>query len=48
MLKESLDIILALGAVVAGLAVALTCGVGLLVWLAGGKTGQHRDEEAVP
>ncbi len=45
--KEFLDIILAVSAVVAALAIAATCAVGLVVWLAGGKLDQRKDEKAL-
>lgn len=43
---EILDFILAAGAVISALAIALMCGVGLVVWLAGGRLAQRKDEKA--
>ena len=43
---EFLQIILAIGALGAALAVAVVCGVGLIVWLAGGKLGQGKNRKA--
>ena len=42
-----IHVILALGTLVATLAVAAVCGVGLVVWLAGGKLEQGKDRKAV-
>lgn len=47
MTKEIIDIILATGALLAALAVAVVCGVGLVVWLAGGKLDHGKDRKAV-
>ena len=44
---DSLNVILALGAVLAALAVAVVGGVGLVVWLAGGKLEQGKDRKPV-
>ena len=46
MTKEIIDIILAAGALLAALAVAVVCGVGLVVWLAGGKPDHGKDRKA--
>lgn len=35
---SKIDLILTIGGVLASLAVAVVCGLGLVVWLAGGKT----------
>jgi len=35
--KAIMDILLTAGAVLAGLAIGLTCLIGLVVWLAGGR-----------
>ena len=43
--SETLDIILAAAAIVAALAVAAICALGLVVWLAGGKLDQHKDQK---
>ena len=45
--KEFLDIILAVGALVAALAVAVMCGNGLVVWLADGELGRRPDAKVV-
>ena len=37
--------LLAAAAIVAALSVAAICVVGLIVWLAGGKMAQRKDEE---
>ena len=42
-----LNIILMLGTVIAAAAVSFICLVGLVVWLAGGKSSQSRDEKTV-
>ena len=42
-----LDIILAAAAVMAALAVAAICFLGLVVWLAGGKLVQRKDQRTV-
>jgi nitrate reductase NapE component len=43
--NEFLDIVLAAGALMAALAVAVMCGVGLVVWLAGGKVDRRKDQK---
>ena len=43
---DILEIILAAGVLLAALAVAAMCGVGLVVWLAGGKLDQGKDRKA--
>ena len=40
---DLLNIILMLGAILAGSAVGLICVVGLIVWLAGGRLHQRKD-----
>ena len=42
---EILDIILAAAAIVAAMAVAGICVLGLVVWLAGGKIDQRKDQK---
>jgi len=46
MTREILDLILALGAVVAGLCVAGICTIGFVVWLAGGRQHDEREKTA--
>jgi hypothetical protein len=41
----TLDIILAVATVVAALAVAAICALGLVVWLAGGKLDRRKDQK---
>ena len=43
---ELLNIILMLGTVLAASAISLICAVGLIVWLAGGKTDRREDEKS--
>jgi len=40
---DPLNILLMLGAILAATAVSALCAVGLIVWLAGGKTGRWKD-----
>jgi nitrate reductase NapE component len=42
---EILDTILATAAILAALAVAAICALGLIVWLAGGKLDQRKDQK---
>ncbi len=44
---DILQFILALGAVIAALAVAVVGAVGLVVWLAGGKLDQGKEHKVV-
>ena len=46
MTRELIDLILAFGAVVAGICVAGICVLGLLVWLAGGRPHDEREKAA--
>lgn len=46
MTKEIIDIVLVAGTLLAALAVAVVCGVGLVVWLAGGKLDRGKDRKA--
>ena len=41
-----IDLILAAAALVAALAVAVIGALGLVVWLAGGKVDQRKDQKA--
>lgn len=43
---DILDLIFAAGVLLAALAVAAMCVVGLVVWLAGGKLSQGKDRRA--
>ena len=42
---DILQVLFALGAVMAALAVAVVGGVGMVVWLAGGKMAQGKDRK---
>ncbi|MBI2814440.1 MAG: hypothetical protein HYX71_09160 [Opitutae bacterium] len=42
---DILQVLFALGAVLAALAVAVVGGVGMVVWLAGGKMAQGKDRK---
>ncbi len=42
-----IDSILVLGAIIAALAVAVICVVGIVVWLAGGRLGRRDDHKTV-
>lgn len=46
MTRELLDLILAFGAVAAGVCVAGICALGLVVWLAGGRPHDDREKTA--
>ncbi|HVT72783.1 MAG TPA: hypothetical protein VHD61_06575 [Lacunisphaera sp.] len=39
----SIELVLAFGAAVAALAVMAITAIGLIVWLAGGRLGTHKD-----